>query len=795
MKKLFLISLVTLLLATITTAQDFVFFDDSPTSVSYDASWGYFNSPSFVERVGEKFPVSEDIKYMGNNSLKLHWKSGATGDWGIAVAKVGWPIHDINTKDSLTFWIYADSAFLPTDLPKIFLEDFSNNKTTKQNLSDFVTTIVAKVWSKVSIPLQIFKDAPGSADLTKIKTIYYGKNIADGLHHTMYLDEIRMKSAGGGDNIAPVAPVLLFAKGFNKHIDLNWAKNSEEDLDGYHIYKYNGATPVLLSNAKADEEFYTDFVGGIDISAEYAVSAYDLSGNESELSNSFSASTKAMTDDEMLDMLQESTFRYFWNHAHPISGLTRERHGSGNTVTIGGSGFGIMSIIVGINRGFITREEGAARILQISNFLNNADRFHGAWSHWLNGETGKVIPFSQYDDGGDLVETAFLVQGLLTAREYFITDNTVENEIQTLITELWETVEWDWYRRTETSNVLYWHWSPNYEWQMNFPLTGFNETMIVYLLAIASPTHGVPASLYHNGWVSSNYLNGKTFYGILQYVGWDYGGPLFFTHYSYLGFDPREKKDSYTNYFINNRNIALIQNKYCEANPGGYTGYSAETWGLTASDDPYVGYLAHEPVNRDNGTLSPTAALSSMPYTPNESMAAFKSFYNTYGEDLWGSYGFKDAFNPGLNWTAGSFLAIDQGPIIIMVENSRTALLWNLFMANPEIQPMLDAIGFVEDLTDIGEETSMELNFKLYENYPNPFNPSTHIKYSIPNTTDVKLEVFNLIGEKISTLVNEVKQPGTYDVTFSAGNMSSGVYFYKISTNEFSDVKKLMLLK
>ncbi|MBU0560007.1 MAG: T9SS type A sorting domain-containing protein [Bacteroidetes bacterium] len=796
MRKLFLITLITLLFATIINAQDLVFFDDSPTNVSYDASWGYNNAPSFVERVGEKFPVSEGIKYLGTNSLKLHWKSASGGDWGIAVAAVGWPGSDVTTKDTLTFWFYADSAFATNDLPKIFLEDLSNRKTDKQNLSNFAVTIQANVWSKISIPIQVFKNFPGTADLTKIKTVYYGQGISDGFHHTMYLDEIRMKSAGGGDSEPPVAPVLLFVKGFNKHIDLKWVRNSEVDLDGYYIYKYNGTTPVLLSNVKADEQFFTDFVGGTDVSAEYAISAYDLSGNESGLSNSFSASTKFMTDDEMLDMLQESTFRYFWDYAHPVSGLTRERHGSKNTVTSGGSGFGIMAVIVGIERGFISREEGAARILKISNFLKNADRFHGAWSHWLNGETGKAIPFSQYDDAGDLVETAFLIQGLLTAREYFINDDSVENEIRTLITELWETVEWEWYRRSEGSNVLFWHWSPNYEWQMNMPIKGFNETMIVYLLAIASPTHGVPASLYHNGWVSSNYLNGKTFYGIKQFVGPDYGGPLFFTHYSYLGFDPRNKKDSYTNYFINNRNIALIHNKYCEDNPMGYTGYSADTWGLTASDDPYVGYLAHEPMNRDNGTLSPTAALSSMPYTPTESMAAFKSFYNTYGEDLWGSYGFKDAFNPGINWTAGSFLAIDQGPIIIMVENYRSALLWDLFMANPEIQPMLDAIGFITDTTTaVEDDIHAPLAFELIGNYPNPFNPSTRIKYSIPNTSDVKLEVFNLIGEKIATLVNEVKQPGTYEVSFNAGNLSSGVYFYKISTNGFSDEKKLMLLK
>jgi exo beta-1,2-glucooligosaccharide sophorohydrolase (non-reducing end) len=795
MRKLLIISLISVVISTTTIAQDIVIFDDSPTNVSYDASWGYNNSPSFVERVGDKFPVSEDIKYLGTNSLKLHWNSASGGDWGIAVAAIGWPGNDVTTKDTLTFWIYADSAFSQNNLPKIYLEDLNNNKTDKQNLSDFILTIQANVWNKISIPIQVFQDFPGSADLTKIKTVYYGQGLSDGVDNTIYLDEIRMISRGSIDSDPPSAPVLSFVKGLNKHFDLKWMHNSESDLGGYYIYKYNGTLSTLISSVNSDNQFYTDFVGATDSSTEYAVSAYDLSGNESELSNSISASTKTMTDEEMLDMLQESTFRYFWDYAHPISGLTRERLGSNNTVTSGGSGFGIMTIIVGIERGFISREEGAARILKISNFLKNADRFHGAWSHWLNGETGAAIPFSEFDDGGDLVETAFLVQGLLTAREYFINDDSIENEIRTLITELWESVEWDWYRRSDGNNVLFWHWSPNYEWQMNMPIKGFNETMIVYLLAIASPTHAVPASLYHIGWVGSNYLNGNMFYDIQQFVGPDYGGPLFFTHYSYLGFDPRNKRDDYTNYFINNRNIALIHNKYCDANPGGHTGYSADTWGLTASDDPFVGYLAHEPQNNDNGTLSPTAALSSMPYTPEESMAAFKSFYNNYGEDLWGSFGFKDAFNPGINWTAGSFLAIDQGPIIIMVENYRSALLWDLFMANPEIQPMLDSIGFVEDLTAVGEESSIELGFELYDNYPNPFNPSTIIQYSIPKSTNVKLEVFNFIGEKIYTLVNETKQPGNYEVTFNAENLSSGVYFYKISTNGFSDVKKLLLQK
>jgi len=452
-----------------------------------------------------------------------------------------------------------------------------------------------------------------------------------------------------------------------------------------------------------------------------------------------------------------------------------------------------MAILVGIERGFITRQQGFERFQQIVNFLEKADRFHGVWPHWLDGETGKVKPFSKNDDGGDLVETSFLIQGLLAVKEYFKDGNTEEQQLAAKIDQLWCEVEWKWYTRGE--NALYWHWSPNYEWQMNFPLVGWNETMITYLLAIASPTHSIPASLYHDGWASSpNYLNGDSFYGIPIYVGWDYGGPLFFTHYSFLGFDPREKKDAYTNYFNNNRNTTLVNRAYCIDNPKGFAGYDENTWGLTASDDPF-GYLAHEPGNNDNGTITPTAALSSMPYTPDESIAAFKNFYHNYGEKLWGIYGFKDAFNPEHNWYAASYLAIDQGPIIIMVENYRTGLLWDLFMSAPEIQPMLDAIGFEEDISAVEDDEKVPLKFELKNNYPNPFNPSTKIEFTIPVSAQTTLKIYDVLGREIKTLINEVKQPGHYEIDFDASKLSSGVYFYRLTADNKIQTRNMILLR
>ena len=401
-----------------------------------------------------------------------------------------------------------------------------------------------------------------------------------------------------------------------------------------------------------------------------------------------------LTGEELLNAVQETTFDYFRDFAHPDSGLAREGYQhSSNICTTGGTGMGLMTLVVGVERGFITRSAAASRILQMVSFLEDtATRYHGVWSHWIDGSSGETIPFSTYDNGADLVETAFLIQGMLTVRQYFDGSDAVETEIRMRIDRMWHEVEWDWF--LNGGNTLYWHWSPDYGWQMNLPIRGFNETMIVYILAIASPTHPILASCYYEGWAGNNYANGKAFYGHRQWVGPDLGGPLFFTHYSFLGFDPRNKRDNYCNYFQNNRNIALVHQSYSIANPSGFAGYGMDCWELTASTNPW-GYAAHSPTN-DNGTITPTAAVSSMPYTPTESMLALEHFYNDLGTDLWREYGFMDAFNlnEDPDWYSETWLAIDEGTIVPMIENYRTRLCWDMFMSSPEIQPALDAIGW-----------------------------------------------------------------------------------------------------
>jgi hypothetical protein len=443
-----------------------------------------------------------------------------------------------------------------------------------------------------------------------------------------------------------------------------------QQLNGYKKYNFTISSSLKSANGFVFDGFSNSFMTALDSTLKFPL----------------------ISDDELLTLVQHQTFKFFYDYAHPVSGLTRERYGSGDIVTSGGSGFGIMALIVGIERGFISRSEGITQLIKIVNFLETCDRFHGAWSHWINGNTGAVVPFGTKDNGGDLVETAYVAQGLIAMRQYLNPSDPLESNLITRITNLYNGIEWDWYTRGG-QNALYWHWSPNYGWDMNFKITGYNETLITYIMAASSPTHTIPASAYTQGYARNGAIvNGKTFYGYVLPVGWDYGGPLFFAHYSFLGLDPRNLSDNYANYWTQNVNHSLINWAYCAANPKGYPNYGAHCWGLTASDIP-AGYGVSEPTN-DRGVITPTAAISSLPYTPEQSMNAIRFFYYILGDKLWGNYGFYDAFDVHSSWWADSYLAIDQGPEIVMIENYRTGLLWNLFMSAPEVQAGLTKLGF-----------------------------------------------------------------------------------------------------
>lgn len=721
--RLFLLPL-TLLLPLAAQAQlDYdrhVAFDNSITHGSYYYSLGSFVAPSELELDHLKIPVEENHFVTPPNSLRLNWRSQTGGDWAATLyVRPRYSISDFSGRN-LFLWCYATEDLAAVASPRIYLNDSDRLGTPTIRLMGSLANLPARKWVRVRLPFDSFVGQVNNTqdkhfDPHKLVSISLVQGLDDGKPHTLYLDDIEVGDDHPATTRPPATPTGLTAKGYDRHIDLSWTPVAHPTLQYYKIYRSSDGQPYSpIGIQRGDHGRYEDFLGASGKTASYKITAVDASGNESPTSAEVQASTRVLTDDELLTMVQEASFRYYWEAGHPNAGMAIEiLPGDKNLVALGSSGFGIMALIVGADRGFITREQGADRLLKIVRFLAKADRFHGVWPHFLDGRTGKVIPyFGIYDDGGDLVETAFLMQGLLVARQYFNHDNAEELEIRKTVTSLWKSVEWEWYRQGPDPNFLYWHWSPDHGFYLHHPLIGWNETMIIYLLAIASPTHAVPATMFHSGFASQSdlaveyrqgwgrttqgdhYTNGNTYYGKKLEVGVGSGGELFFTHYSFLAFDPRGKRDRYTNYFQNNRNIALIAHAYAMDNPLQFVGYGDDTWGRSAGVNSDGGRSLP---SDDNGTITCTAALASFPYTPVESMKALKHFYRDLGGQLWGIYGFRDGFNQTKNWFEDVNMGLNQAPTAVMIENYRSGLIWNQFMSNPEIQPALDAIGFVKD--------------------------------------------------------------------------------------------------
>jgi exo beta-1,2-glucooligosaccharide sophorohydrolase (non-reducing end) len=700
-------------------------FDNSLQPDYYWNSTAQATAPSTLEQQNRRLPVDTTRFLSPPNALRLRWRSQPGGAWDAE-------IHLVNFRNrfpelvghTLYFWVYAPQPIAAAYLPDVVLSDarsglqvatFPGSFTAPEPLGRYTGDLPAGRWVQVRIPMAALRSASVyNFAPERLQSVVFHQGRADGVEHTLIVDQVHVDDDLTAAPAPPGAPLRVTAQGYERHVVVQWDAAGSPGLAHYVIYRSldgRGYAPVGIQLPGIHR--FVDWLGRPNVTASYKVAAADWQNRISAQSARADASTRTMSDDSLLTMLQEAAFQYYWEGADPHSGMARENiPGDDRVVATGASGFGIMALVVGVDRRFITRAQGLERLARIVGFLEHAQRYHGAWSHYMNGTTGRTMPvFGMLDNGGDLVETAFLMQGLLTARQYFKGTSQPERDLYQRITRLWETVEWDWYRDAPQRDFLYWHWSPEWGFQIHHPLIGFNEVMVVYLLAIASPTHGVPAQMYYSGWASqdssalayrqgwsgisdgNHYANGKSYFGITLDVGVGRGGPLFFTHYSYLGVDPHQLHDHYTDsYFENNRHIAQINQAYCIANPKHQAGYGADAWGLTASDGP-DGYVPHAPDDEhDTGTLTPTGALASFPYTPDASMAAFLHYYRDLGAELWGIYGPRDAYDPSAGWVSPIYMGLNQAPIVVMVENYRTDLVWKNFMANPEVAVMLQKL-------------------------------------------------------------------------------------------------------
>lgn len=716
MKKLFLIFSV--LTSCHTRAQEPLYdqsiFENSPMRDFYYYSRTQYQSPSWIKNRQEKIPVNDSLFFTPGNALELYYTNAGKGYWKATIEKkTGRGQDQVRSGSFLRMKIFVQTAFTPAgELPcvQVGLQDKSVSDSVP--LARFIQGYGTGKWLSVSIPLFNFNLAyPTEARVAAVHFIQQG---TDGKEHHLVVDQIQVLPADL-PSLTPITPAILSAKGALKHVDIEWKPVTDTSVQWVKVYRSEdrGKSFRAVGIMGRKTHRYADYVGETGRTYQYKISFTGYEDAESRPSAPVSATTHAMTDDELLTMVQEACFRYYWEGAEAGSGLALENiPGRSNMVASGASGFGLMTLLVGTERGFITRQQSAGRFQQILNFLEKAETFHGAYAHFIDGPTGKAEPFfGKQDNGGDLVETAFLMQGLLAARAYFTRPDPQEKKIRDRITAIWQKVEWDWYRKTPGSKFLYWHWSPDQDWVINHQLIGWNETMITYLLAIASPTHSVPAALYYTGWANQDttgqqyrdgwgatlegalYRNGTTYNGIKLDVGVSNGGPLFFTHYSYLAVDPHLINDKYTNYFSNNRNISLINYRYCIENPHKFAGYGDSCWGLTASDGPEE-YSPDEPrFYRDIGKMTPTGAISSFPYTPQESMKALKNYYNNYGRFLWGEYGFRDAFDLTRNWCSSLYMGLNQAPMVVMIENYRTGLIWKIMAKDADIQKALKKLS------------------------------------------------------------------------------------------------------
>jgi hypothetical protein len=744
--------------------------------------------PPGLPQYNDKVPCSTTA-YRGSTSLRFSYNSANTGNWKATIFISGWSSVDVTGLDSISFYVYSVGEVPSSALPFIGLRTLNKTGSGELSsklykLSDYNGNIHASKWTRITCPLNNIINDIGNSELnfSVVKGVIFSQSETNNISRTILIDDITAFKSFG---VIP-SPGNLTATGYDSHAELIWS--SPLANLSYRIYaSFNGGSTYEL-RAETTDSIFLDFVPS---SAKNSTVYYRvvtlLQGRESQ-SVASTATLRDYTDDELIDMVERYDFRYFWEGAHQPTGMVLERtDGDGLTAASGATGMGLMAMIVSHEREYRPREEIKDRILKILSFLETCDRHHGAWSHWYNAGTGHTKPFSSDDDGGDIVETSYVAQALIALKNYFSGEDSKSVQIRDKADLLWKGIDWDWYRQGG-QNVLFWHWSPNFNFSKNMKVKGWNECLITYIMAASSPSHGIPVEVYTLGWAGNgNIVNKRTYYNYEINLSPNWGGPLFWLHYSHLGINPHGLKDQYADYWEEHMNTVKIHYEYAKANPLGWENYSEKCWGLTASDDPY-GYTAHQPVNNDNGTISPTASLASMPYAPAEALKALKYFYRERGKELFGKFGPYDAFNDNLSWVKKAYLGIDQGPIIIMLENYRTGLLWNSVMVDVDVQSGLDKLGFQYRTASISPVEAKPVNIEIY---PNPCTDQVYINLSGFQKT-VYIKIYTIDGRLI--LIKQL--PDSISVfPFNCSGLDNGFYIIQLTDGSNSGQSKLLIQK
>lgn len=586
----------------------------------------------------------------------------------------------------------------------------------------------------------------------------------------------------------------------DRSVILSWQPALDPKVEvTFNLYRLAGGEPhfVRLNPKPLSTVGYVDFEVERGVGYRYQARALDAEGRESVWGVKDVVVPHAQSDSAFLELLQKTAFDFFWREANPTNGLIKDRSANQAPCSIASLGFGLTAMCVAIDRGWVSRAQGRQRVLAALNTLwrtpQGRDRqgvsgYKGFFYHFLDMSTGTRTWNSELSS----IDTALLLAGVLFARQYFSTADSGDAAVRSLADSIYLRVDWNWMRNYQPGLMMGYYPETGF---INAWWRGYNEAMIMYILALGSPTHPLPSSVW-NAWTSG--YTWDTYYGY-SYVIFP---PLFGHQYSHCWIDFRNIADAYMRskgitYFENSRRATLAARQYCIANPGRFVGYGQNVWGITACDGP-TGYLARgaPPPQNDDGTIAPTAAAGSMPFTPQESLAALRHMYDAYRTRIWTRYGFRDAFNLTVNWWGPDAIGIDEGPIVLMIENYRTGRIWELFMQNPYVQAGLQRAGF-QPFTEVEELTSLPtpVLFTLEQNYPNPFSSRTVIGFQLARPCRVTLRVFDLLGREVQTLVDAPFAAGQHELPLVVAERASGVYFYSLTAEGRSLTRQMRVIR
>ena len=787
-----------------------IFDEDDPTGAGYyDASYGFASGGSSLALGAgsrDKLLIDMAHAYSGSQSGLLQWTSAAGGAWKLFVSSPAWATRDASALDSLEFYVNAPVRIDASGLPLVALESSTNVATPAVSMGSYLSTGIdadSSTWQRVVIPLSAFKPF-GYFSLAHFKDVNFGQGTADNVAHTIWFDYVRLM--GKGDTTHPAAPGNVATRVGDRCVILHWDFTADVTLAGYNIYRLASPTgpSVKLNSSPIVLRAYIDLTVTNGSAYDYYITAVSATSIEGAASDTVQATPYVFADDgQFLDFVEHTAVDYFWYEANPDNGLIKDRSALLSACSIASTGFGLTALCIGVDRGWIARADARDRTLTaLTTFWTKPQGIAASGTIGHNGFFYHFLDMSSAARAGNCElssgDTGDLIAGVLYAKQYYNGIDSSESRIRALADSITDRLEWKLMMNGVSTLAMAWYPERGFD---PYSYEGYNEAMIFYIIGLGANVHPMPVGAW-SAWTST--YSWQTHY-TSSFVVFP---PLFGHQASHSWIDFRNVQDGYMKakgltYFENSRRATLAQREYCIANPLGFPGYGANIWGLTASDEPSVfghgGYLDHgappSPSSNDNGTLAPTAPASSIPFTPELSIAALRAMYDQYRSTILTPYGFCDAFNLKENWWDPDVIGFDLGTTALMIENYRTGSIWARFMQNPVIQQGMQQAGFSPVSSADSQSPAVPEQLVLQQNYPNPFNGTTQIRFELPTAGHVRITVVDMLGRVVMRPIDAGLTPGAHSVTIDATALASGVYIYHLQFGGISRTRTFVLLR